>query len=177
MRFITVLLITFFISFNVHADGNGEAEKPFNIGIGLYDNTITYENSIIDDELSGTSISIAYAISDQVGLRATFFSLEHDDVSAIDSDGYDLVAYIGSGLASNGFKAYIGGGIYKEEWKLGPIRETFSGLQLNGGLGYSWESVSVDVILGLRDAGDYEDFVNAGTAVAVSSMFLVSARF
>ena len=183
MKLFSVFLLSLFLSTSVYARNDTHGEKPFSLGLGLYRSVISVDDSqYANDELSGIGLSVAYAISDQFGLRGTYFSLEHDDFSAIDSTGFDIVAYLGTGLDSNGFKGYVGGGFFKDKWQAGGFSESFSGLQLNGGLGYNWQSVSLDFILGIRDAGDYEDFVNEVfgdnvTAAAVTGMILLSARF
>jgi hypothetical protein len=184
MRHVSAFLLLISLSSNAHIATAAEAVKPFTIGIGSYVSTIAYDNSLIkDDDLSGFSLSFGYAVSDQFALRGSYFSLEHDDLSDLESKGIDLLGYLGTGLATHGFKAYVGGGYFSDEWELGPVSERFNGLQLSGGIGYNWSSVSLDFILGIRDASDYEDFVNQAfpfnpvSAVAVSGSLLLSYRF
>lgn len=180
-----VLLSSSTLPSMAHADVAGESYKPFNIGIGTYATTISYDKDFAkDDDLSGGSLSLAYAVSDSVALRGTFFSQEHDDTSDLESKGFDLLAYLGVNLATHGFKAYVGGGYFRDTWELGPFEETFDGLQLSGGIGYNWDYVALDFILGIRDASDYEDFVNGSgiypedvTATAITGSLLLSARF
>jgi hypothetical protein len=178
-----LIAISLLLPFCVYAAGGDQ--KPLNIGIGTYATTIDFEQDFAkDDDLSGGALSIAYAVTDSFALRGTFFSLEHDDFSEIESKGFDLLAHLGVNLASHGFKAYIGGGFFRDTWELGPFEETFDGLQLSGGLGYNWDYVALDFILGIRDPGDYEDFVNKSgvfqsdvSATAVSGNLLLSVRF
>ena len=183
MKHLSTLLILLSISFNAYSDLGGQGEKQFTIGVGTYRSVIAYDTDFAgDDELSGISFSFGYALSDHFALRGTYFSLEHDDLSDLESTGYDLLAHFGMGLLKPGFKAYIGGGYFRDEWELASFSETFSGLQLNGGIGYNWESVSLDFILGIRDSGDYEDFINQNSsiqvsAVAVTGSLLLSYRF
>ena len=183
MKHISFLLALSLISFNAFSASGGGVAKPFSIGVGTYRSVIAYDNSqAVDDELSGGALSFGYAVSDQFALKATYFSLEHDDNSSIKSTGYDLLAYLGTSLATPGFKAYIGGGYFSDEWELASFRKKFSGLQLSGGLGYNWDMVALDFILGIRDASDYEDFVNANSfvqvsAVAVTGSLQLSFRF
>ncbi len=177
MRSLPAFFIFLFTSFNVHAHFDDYTEKPFNVGAGIYKSVISVDEPFSEDhELSGYAFSVGYAITDQFALRATFFSLEHDDFSNIDSNGYDLLGYLGTGLATQGFKAYIGAGIFSDKWEVDRVSKTFDGLQLNGGIGYNWSSVSLDLIIGIRDADDYEDFFNV-SATAVTSTLLLSARF
>ena len=176
-------LLILSISFNAFADFDATAEKPFSLGVGTYRSVIAVDDPFYqDDELSGIAFTFGYAVSNNVAFRGTYFSLEHDDFSDIESTGFDFLAYFGTGLATQGFKAYIGGGLFKDKWEVGTFSQSFDGLQLNGGLGYNWESVSLDLVIGIRDPGDYEDFVNGVfatnfTATAISSSLLLSYRF
>ena len=93
-----------------------------------------------------------------------------------------MVGYFGTGLATQGFKAYIGGGIFSEEWESPARTENFGGLQLNGGIGYNWDVVALDFVLGIRDPSDYEEFIQrvlfvSTDAAAVSGSLILSARF
>lgn len=177
MKKFPALLILLLLSFN--ASASDYVAKPFSIGLGTYASVIAYDNAFIkDDEFSGLALSFGYAISNNIAFRGTLFSLEHDDYSNIDSSGYDLLAHFGTGLAQEGFKAYIGGGFFRDKWDVGFASETFNGLQLNGGIGYNWAAVSLDLVVGIRDSSDYEQFVfNTVSAAAVSSSLILSARF
>lgn len=160
----------------------GEA-KNFSIGFGTYALVVAYNNdNYVNDELAGLSVSASYAFSDNVGMRGTYYSLDHNDIAALDDSGYDFIAYIGDGLQSRGFKVYVGGGIFNESWEIGDNSESFRGLQISGGLGYNWDSVALDFVLSLREPGDYEDviFNNIGDSVnaaAASGGLIISARF
>ena len=159
-----------------------EQEKKFNLGMSTYALTIAYSNPFfLDDDLSGFGFNALYAFTDNFAVRGEYYFLEHDDFSPLEVTGVDLVAYFGTGLATQGFKAYIGGGLYNESWSApGVSSETISGVQLNGGIGYNWEVVALDFSLGIRGTSDYEDtfFLNANTDVAaVSGVLSLSARF
>ncbi len=176
MKNLFLLLTLSLISFNAFSASNGETMKPFSIGLGTYRTVIAYDDSRAgDDKLSGGSLSFGYAVSDQFALRATYFSLEHDDSSALESTGYDLLAYLGTSLSTPGFKAYIGGGYFSDEWKLASFSKKFSGLQLSGGIGYNWDAIALDFILGVRDSSDYEDFVNDNSLFQVSATTVTSS--
>ena len=183
MKSLSIFLISLFVSFNAYADHDAYVEKPFSVGLGIYGSTISIDDpSFADDELSGVTISFGYVVSDNVALQMSFISLEHDEDSSIDSSGYDLLAYFGTGMASIGAKAYIGAGIFEDKWTVGAFNQTFSGLQINGGVGINWESVSLDLVIGIRETDDYEDFVNSViatnvTATAVTTSIRLSARF
>lgn len=186
MKHLSILLSLLFLSSNVFAAYGDYVEKPFSIGIGSYVTKLAVDDpSFEDSDYSGYSLSFGYVISNNIALRATYFSTEDDDVSDITSKGYDLLAHFGTGFAKEGFKAYIGGGFFKDKQEFGSTgSETFDGLQLNGGIGYNWEVVSLDLIIGIRDSSDYEKAVQnnpfTGTSpdvTAVSGSLLLSFRF
>jgi hypothetical protein len=113
-------------------------------------------------------------------LRAAYYALDHRDFTNINANGFDAVAYFGTGMVTRGFKVYGGGGYYGENWEASGASESFNGLQLNGGLGYNWENAGLDFMLALRQTSDYEDvLVGSGVAidVAASATVIVSARF
>ena len=176
------LFVTSLVATSVHAAAQDPVDKRFTVGVGTYATVVAYDDPFMaDDELSGLALSFSYAVSDAFAFRGSLFSLEHDDFSAIDSSGFDLLGHFGINMASPGLKLYIGGGIFKDKWELGSLNETFSGLQLSGGIGYNWESVALDFILNIRDASDYEDSAstpfNQVDAAAASGSLLLSFRF
>ena len=170
---ITALLT----STSLHAQDG--APKHWQVGLGIYDFTLAYDNTS-DDEFSGGAISASYAASDNLAFRGTIFSLEADEYSNVDGSGYDLVVYGGTGLLTQGFKIYGGGGLFKDTWEASGWEESFSGLQLSGGLGYNWDVVAIDLVIGIREVSDYEDLAITGGAIvgtALSSNLSVSLRF
>jgi hypothetical protein len=184
VKYLSALSTLFLLSSSAIADTTDDISKPFSVGIATYASVIAYDDATLkDDEFSGAALSFTYAFTDQFAARATFFSLEHNDISDIESKGYDFLGYLGTGLATHGIKAYVGGGLFKDKWEWGSLSESHSGLQLSGGIGYNWDFVSLDLVLGLRSAKDYEDSINNSlfysdvSAAAVSSSLLLSARF
>jgi hypothetical protein len=181
MKYLSFLFLLF-ISSVAHSATGDPVDKRFSIGFGTYATVISYDDSILsNDEFSGISLSFAYALSDVLSLRGSYFSQDHDTFSSIESKGFDFLGHVGLNMGSPGFKAYIGGGIFSEEWETGSLSQSFDGLQLSGGIGYNWESVALDFILNLRDASDYENFVNNvspnANAAAASGSLLLSFRF
>jgi hypothetical protein len=170
-----------FVLLMLPVSASGEQQKKINIGVGTYGLVIVNDSSVLDDDqLSGYTISGQYAFSDRFALRAAWYALDHRDFTNIDAQGFDLVAYIGSGLMSSGFKIYGGGGYYSENWETSGNSESFKGLQLGGGLGYNWQNAGLDLVLALRQTSDYEEVLaTTGTAIdaAASAMLIVSARF
>ncbi|HED35476.1 MAG TPA: hypothetical protein ENJ08_14870 [Gammaproteobacteria bacterium] len=176
------LLSTFFALGTIFSTATeADTNKNINIGLAGYALTIAYDDVFTaDDDYSGTGISALYAISNNVAFRGTWYSIEHDDLPGLDNTGYDIVAYWGKGFTRHGFKAYIGGGFFRETQEFFGFKDNFSGLQINGGIGYNWDVISLDLTLGIRDPSDYEEFLSdfaTVDAVAVSSSLILSARF
>jgi len=185
MRRLFLVLSLFFVWATVSADEikrPGEPEKPFSVSIGWYTEKISYSAFPGDDDFSGYALAIGQVFLDNFDGRITFYSLDHDDFSSFDSEGYDMVLHWGTGLASQGFKAYIGGGYFKDKWEFVGIKQSFEGLQVNGGIGYNWNHISLDLILSFRDPDDYEKFI-ANTLLidtsvdAYSGFLLLSVRY
>ena len=153
-------------------------DKKWSVGIGSYATVISVdEYGSEDDEFTGGSITVRYAATENIALSAVFYGLEHEDVSAIEVSGIDLLVYAGNNFMSEGFKYYGGVGFYSETLEVGSFEEDFSGFQLNGGIGYNWEHVALDLTLGIRSTGDYEDFTDASDVTAVSSSLSLAYRF
>ena len=166
-------LFLFILLIFVWATANAEKlDKPYTVGVGWYTVKIDYVAVDTDFDFSGFSLSMSQAFSDNWLIRGTLFSLENDSVSSVDSEGYDLVLYFGKGFVSQGFKAYVGGGFGKDTIEgvlMGlSFKESGSGFQLSGGIGYNWNRVALDFTIGIRDPDDYEKAIKNVTGVDVS---------
>ena len=170
-----------FVLLMLPLSASGEQQKKINIGVGTYGLVVVNDSSVLDDDqLSGYTMSGQYGFSDMFALRAAWYALDHRDFTNIDVQGFDLVAYIGGGMISTGFKIYGGGGYYSENWEISGNSESFKGLQLSGGLGYNWQNAGLDFVLALRQTSDYENaLATTATAIdaAASATLIVSARF
>ncbi|MCW8935313.1 MAG: hypothetical protein OQK98_11370 [Gammaproteobacteria bacterium] len=173
--FLFFSLFTFLLPFNLYAEA--EIEKKINLSFGTYALTVAYTDFFLNDEtLSGTAFSASYAVSNNIAFRGTIFSLNHDDFSEVDASGTDIMGLFGSGFTTQGFKGYLGAGIYNDSWKGPGGSISFNGIQLNGGIGYNWEVIALDLLIGIREQTDYDNLANTDTAVVSSSLSL-SARF
>ena len=184
--YLQIALISIASLFSLNVPAEGQQEKNFSIGLSTYALTLAYDDTTValaDDEFSGLAISAAYAFNDNVAVKGSLYSLDHDDNSNLEASGLDLAAVAGTGLATEGFKIYGGGGIFSETWEFpGFADEKFSGIQFVGGLGYNWDVVAIDLSLALREADDYADFVGSvvggtGTVHVRVIALTVSARF
>ncbi len=154
-------------------------EKNWSVGVGSYAFTLSSDNSYSSDlDFSGFNLAAGYAFNNHFQLRGTYFSLENDDFSSVKSKGFDVMAYGGVGLSEPGFRGYGGAGFYSDKWSLPIGSESFSGVQLGGGLGYNWGPVALDFVVTLRQADKYEDYMyETGTYVAMSGNLTVSYLF
>ncbi len=174
----SVILTTSLIFSNITcADEATSSVKHWTIGGGTYALVIDHAD-LGDDDFAGFNLSSTYAFNDNFSINGQYYSLEHNDFSDIEISGVDISGYYGTGLTSKGFKAYVGVGVYSETLDLAGMEEDFSGAQLRGGLGYNWEAISLDLSIGIRSTGDYEDFSGDGADMAaVSSALVLAFRF
>ena len=170
------------LSLGTQASANNSeaaAEKNWSVGLGSYAVTLGSDNSYNSDlNFSGFNLAAGYAFNNHFQLRGTYFSLENDDFSAVESSGFDMMAYGGVGLSKPGFRGYGGAGFFSDKWKFTQFSKSFSGIQLGGGLGYNWGPVALDFVLTLRQADKYADYIyESGTYVAMSGNLTVSYLF
>jgi len=180
---IQLLSMLFALSTFFSTGIEANSESNLNIGLASYALVVGYNTpQISDDEYTGAGISALYAISNNVAFRGTYYVVDHAQDLDLDTIGYDLLVYWGRGFTRHGFKAYIGGGYFNETQEDADFSDKFSGLQVNGGIGYNWSVIALDFTLGIRDPGDYEDFFKNDTgnnidAVAITGSLILSARF
>jgi hypothetical protein len=166
--FFTLLVI---LPFNVCAEDD---QKHFSVGVGgLFLGIVDDDNSRNDTDFSGGTLSIFYAPTHEWATRVEFYSMDNNDNSDFEMDGYTLSGYIGVGLTSPGLKIYVGGGYFNETLESDFTRDIdFDGLQVNGGIGYNWNLVALDVLAGIRDTSDYEDSIFDEPSAATISIIL-----
>ena len=147
--------LLYLLSFNTHAE---RELKHFNVGVGgSFLNITDDDNSSTDIDFSGSSFSLQYAFTDQVAVRAEAYSLEQENFSAIEINGAAVSLLIGIGLATEGVKVYVGGGVFTETVDFVLSEEDLTGLQATAGVGYNWDIAAVDVAVGVREPSEYED--------------------
>lgn len=173
---LTILFsLLMLLPLNVYAEDD---EKHFNIGVGgLFLGIVDDDNSRNDTDFSGGTLSIFYALTHEWAIRGEVYSIENDDNSDFELNGYTLSGYIGVGLTSPGFKIYAGGGYFSETLESDFTRDIdIDGLQVNGGIGYNWNHVALDVLAGIRDSSDYEDYRLFDEPTVVTISLILSIR-
>lgn len=181
---VSTILVSLLVFSNIT---KADEPNPFSIGVGAYAFSLASDSTASADyDFSGFNIAAAYAFNNHFQIRGTYFTLENDDLSAIESTGYDLMAYGGTGFSESGFRGYGGAGFYSDEWSFAGLDETYTGFQAGGGIGYNWGSVALDLVLTLRQAEEYEDIILASsyysgsyvtTYIAMSGNLTVSYLF
>jgi hypothetical protein len=153
-------------------------QKHLNIGVGgLFLDIADDENSRNDTDFEGGVVSIFYAITHEFAISGEVYSIENNDNSDFELNGYTLSGYIGVGLTSPGFKVYAGGGYFSETLESDFTRDIdIDGLQINGGIGYNWNYVALDVLAGIRDPSDNEDDNLFDEPAVVTISLILSVR-
>lgn len=163
----------------VNAHAADEETKHVQVGIASYATVISNDvRGVEDDELSGFALQATGAPNDNFGIRGLYGQQEHDDVTGLDVNVLEASVLGGTGLATEGFKAYGSFGFFDEDWEFAGDSIGVSGAMFGGGIGYNWEPVSIDFWLNIRDSSDYEDVVGADVDLtAVSGGLGIAARF
>jgi len=84
-----------------------EKEKHGHIGLASFATVI--ESNISgaqEDELAGPALFAGFAVNDNFGGRATIASQDHEDTENIEATAFEANFMAGTGLATEGFKAY-----------------------------------------------------------------------
>lgn len=175
--FYLLMLALTIIPVLLQADG----DRHFNLGAGKY-RMVLSNNTSFDDEFTGYALSAQYAYTDNVAARISLYDTEEKSYRQFDNDGLEILALFGTGLYTEGFKLYIGAGYFSEDWQLTTLSASHNGLMLSGGIGYNWKIIAVDLILGMRHVGDYQDLADQVSPYleideSTSTSILLSARF
>jgi hypothetical protein len=179
IKLITCVIIASLITFSNTVEANKDIQKAkqLSVGVGTYALVIDHDNSG-EDEFLGHSLSVTYAFSDNMSMNIQTYALEHDDHSNVEIEGFDMSVFYGTGLVSKGFKSYIGIGLYSETLQFENTEKDLSGVQLSGGVGYSWNKISFGFLIGIRSTEDYEDLANDGSDItAISSSLVLEYKF
>jgi hypothetical protein len=154
-----------------------ESPKPYTFGPAIFVTDIYRGDQFDEDGTIGGGLSFTAKFHEvgtmQLAGRANWApSMRPSDFSRIDIRMYELSLLLGQGLDMAGVHWYMGGGYFSERWQHpDPLvaDATLSGLQFLLGVGWSWEVVTLDCWLGLRDASDYK---TEDTSPLVSSLGL-----
>lgn len=159
-----------------------DIERPWDIGGALSSMVIGNDLPMFDDDrFSGFSMYLNYTVNRNVAFRGSFTAQSHDDVS-IRSRVTEVAALLGGGFGREGWKGYVGPTLFRDNWSASGISETFTGMGLLIGGGYTWDEFAVDLFWTIRDSSDYEDFFESALGVPVdvdvtAFSFGISLRF
>ncbi|WP_166269458.1 outer membrane beta-barrel protein [Marinobacter caseinilyticus] len=157
-------------------------QKRFSVGIASFA-TVTRTETYFgteDDDFSGFALFGTGAVNDNIAFRLTYASQSYEEDSNLDLTAVEGSLLAGTGLATQGFKAYGSLGFFDETLQYDGFSDEygFNGLMLGGGIGYNWNPISLEFWINFRDASDYEDFAGGNMNVAAASGGLgLSARF
>ncbi|MBQ4833511.1 hypothetical protein J8L70_09695 [Pseudoalteromonas sp. MMG010] len=176
----TLLISSLILTAQVQANEPNSTNRHWSVGAGTQAfSIVNTDNSDNNVDFTGLNIAAGYAINDYFQVRASYFTSENKDLSILESQGFDLMAYGGFGLATTGFKSYGGAGFFSDKWTINNQNyDSFKGLQLAAGVGYNWGSVGVDFVFKLRDATKYEHLsTNDGTYFAPTGALVLFYNF
>ena len=176
-RLITVLILIGLFSPAALAD----EKKIGHIGAASFATVISNNIAgVDDDEFGGLAIYGGGAFNDNFGMRGLLGFQSHQDVD-IDVRAMEVTIQAGTGLATEGFKAYGSAGFFSETWSSSGLSdESFTGGLFGGGIGYNWAPVSLEFWVHIRSTSDYEDALgpNSGVSLSAASAGLgLSGRF
>lgn len=170
----------------VSAQQEPEVQKHFAVGVASYATAIGYSDNGRDETegFSGPALIATGAVNDHVAFRFTYAMQEETDDSDYSIDAFEGAVLLGTGLSTQGFRAYGALGLFNETHEYHYYRsryeQDYSGYTLGGGLGYNWRYVTLEFWLTLREASDYEDQFYSSTVddlAAMSGGLGLSARF
>ena len=172
------IIVTTTMALGIASFANAEEPtKHAQVGIASFATVISNDlQGVQDDEFAGLSLYATGAPTDNFAVRGLYGQQEHDDIEGLDVSAFEISVLAGTGLATEGFKAYGSFGFFDEEWEARGSTIDFNGAMLGGGIGYNWTPVGIDFWMNIRDASDYEDFGGFDVA-AVSGGLGIAARF
>lgn len=155
--------------------------RDFHIGASSVSTVLTFNVAGWEgDEFTGLGIYGGMAFNDNFGLRG-HVGFQSDDYYNADVLAFEVTLQAGTGLATEGFKAYGSLGVYSETWESAYFEESFSGGLLGGGLGYNWSPIALDFWVHFRSTSDYQEAYfgtnSWGEVSAVSGGIGLSGRF
>ncbi len=147
-----------------------DERRQLAISVGVY--TLALENKFADssialafngdpgkESLAGNSVAVTVAFARRLAFKGGVYRLTHEEFENITAEGYDLLLLLGNNFDRIGSKFYIGAGYYSETWS--PGEQDFEGAQFNLGIGYNWNRISLDLVVGIREPSEYSDFVSS----------------
>ncbi|HTN34057.1 MAG TPA: hypothetical protein VL091_08640 [Marinobacter sp.] len=149
--------------------------KHGQVGIASYATVISPDYTK-DEKLGGFAVYGTGAFNDNFAGRLLIGFQSHNDYSEIDITAFEGSLLAGTGLATEGFKAYGSLGFYNEKWEVPGFSEKFGGGMIGGGVGYNWQYVSLEFWMNFRSTSDYEDVLGQN-ATAASGGLGLAGRF
>ncbi len=164
-RILCLSLILILLAGSALAQG---AQKSSYAGVGAYSVLFMYDTGDMDETYGGYAITGGHAFSSNFAARGHLYFTTHENEDDLEINGYDIQAMLGGNLAGQGFKYYLLGGYFTEsmEVSVGSVSASadFSGMLFGFGLGYTWESVTLDWWGSVRNSSDWDDLLDAVSA-------------
>ena len=66
--------------------------------------------------------------------------------------------------------------MFSETWEIQDISITMTGAQVNGGIGYNFDNITIDALVGFRATGSYQDEIGKHSTLNVDSVVFYSVN-
>ena len=163
LRTLSIFMILLLAAGTVMAQST---TKNISAGAGVYVNV--WEEDDEKDNFEGYAFTASFALSPGAAVRGHLYFTKHEDEDDVSLDGYDAQLMLGSNLVREGFKIYALGGYWSESLEIdasalskssASVESDFSGLMAGLGIGYNWESATLDFWVAWKDPGEYKDLI------------------
>ncbi|HPF36586.1 hypothetical protein KDK88_03140 [bacterium] len=145
MRTLIVVLMLMSAALAAAAEPVGYAVGPTACGL-----VVTGKEGVDAETLTGAGLSVAYAIAEEVSLRAVGSRLTHQDLDDITVTGIDGHLQLGSHFLDDGWRRWVSFGFFTDIWTSPAASFTVQGLSAGLGAGYAWSKVQIDVQASVR---------------------------
>jgi len=143
-----------------------EAAKSSYAGVGAYSVLFMSDNAANEDTFGGYAINGGHAFSSNFAARGHLYFTTHEKEEALEINGFDVQAMLGGNLDGQGFKYYLCGGYFSESAEVSAGSASagvdFTGMLFGFGIGYTWESVTLDWWGSVRNSSDWDDVMQGG---------------
>lgn len=140
MRMLIVAVMLQVAAAAAAAEPVGYAVGPVASGL-----VVTGRDGADAETLRGAGLAVAYALAEEVSMRAVAQRLHHEDLDDVTATGLDAQVQLGSHFLDEGWRRWASFGFFSETWRAPGRSLTVQGLSAGLGAGYAWPKVQLDL--------------------------------
>lgn len=140
MRTLIVVVLLMVAAVAAASEPVGYAVGPTACGL-----VVTGKEGVDAETLTGAGLSVAYAIAEEVSVRAVGSRLAHEDLDDVKVTSLDGHLQLGSHFLDDGWRRWVSFGFFTDMWNGATTSFTVQGLSAGLGVGYAWEKVQIDL--------------------------------